>query len=166
MTRTLLLLLVTAAFLQASVLLNFDPPGPNLVGHAGDTVTWNFELTNNANYLLIDSVEYDTLSPVGTFNDLFSPIAPEIGPTDTVPGQGAYAIDPPAPPFLSSGMLVVTYDEYSRSVSDPLFDPSTDLVASFETVSAPVSVQVVGPEPSTFLLLLPVGLFALVRRRR
>jgi len=166
MTRAMLLSLLSAASLSASVLLSFDPPGPNLVGLAGETVTWNFELQNTANYLLIDAVDYQTLSPVGTYNDLFTSIAPEIGPTDTVSGQGSYAIDPPAPPFLSTGLLIVTYDIYNRSVNDPLFDPDADLVALGQTVSAPVSVQVVGPEPSTFLLLAPIGLLVLARRLR
>ena len=165
MKRALLLMLISAAALPASVLLSFDPPGANLVGHAGDTVTWNFELQNNANWLLIDAVDYQTLTPVGTYNDLFTPVAPEIGPTDTVPGQGSYAIDPPAPPFLSTGFLIVTYDEFSQDpATDP--DPSSHQIGFGETVSAAASVQVVGPEPSTLLLLAPVGLWMLVRRRR
>ena len=75
-TRTLALLLLVAIVLPASVLVQFDPPGANLAGAPGQTVSWNFKITNTVDYLLISQVDDPTLTPAGIFQDTFSAIRP------------------------------------------------------------------------------------------
>jgi hypothetical protein len=159
-TRAFLLLLLTSAFLHGATVLTFNPPGGALQGNPGQTVFWNFHFANSVNFLLIDQVDYITLTPVGTFTDLFSATAPVIGPGEAVDGLASYSIDPPAPfGFLSTGQLVISYDEFLVSPNDPGFDFDRDHVnIDPETSSAAASALVVSPvaapEPSTLALLL------------
>ena len=169
MQKLLLAPLVLAFAAQGAVIITFNSPGADLSGLPGQTVNWNFRISNSANYLLIDQVDYISLNNVGTFTDLFSPIAPVISPGSFADGSVAYAIDPPAPPgFLSVGQLVVTYDEFLVDPNDPSFDFDRDHVnVDPETASAAASVTVANaPEPSTLAMavLAAAGLF--VRRRR
>lgn len=99
-TCTLALLFFVAVVLPVSVLVQFDPPGANLAGAPGQTVSWNFKITNTVDYL--------TLTPAGAFHDVFSGVAPVVGPGDVVHGTSLYTIDLPAPlGYLSTGQLVV-----------------------------------------------------------
>lgn len=129
MKKLTIVLLLASSALQAGALFTLDAPGAALQGSPGETVTWDFHITNNANYLLIDQVDYLTLTPAGVFTDLFSGIAPVIGPGDVVDGTGSYTIDLPAAiGFLWSGQLVVTYDEFLTNPNDPGFDFDRDHV--------------------------------------
>src|SRR5947208_10640242 len=141
MKKLILAPFVMAVVAQGAVVLTFNSPGGGLSGLPGTTVTWNFHLSNSANYLLIDQVDYLSLSNIGVFTDLFSSVAPVIGPGGFADGSAAYAIDPPAPPgFPSVGQLVVTYDEFLVDPNDPNFDFNRDHVnVDPETVSAPAS---------------------------
>ena len=110
-SRAAMLLLLSASVASAGVTLGFLPPGANLTGQPGDTVIWNFQLDNNTTWwLLIDQVDYLTASPVGTFHDLFTPVAPTINPGDIVNGTSSYTISNVAPPnFPSTGTLKLNF---------------------------------------------------------
>ena len=170
MKNLALLLLVVSGLAHAGTLLTFDAPGSNIQGAPGQTVFWNFQLSNDANYLLIDQVDYLSLNNAGVFADLFSAVAPVIGPGDVVSGSSSYTIDGPAPiGYLSTGQFVITYDEFLMDPNDPNFDYDRDHVNTDpETVSSAASVLVstsAVPEPGTLMLLLPGALYLLIRKR-
>lgn len=172
MKNLAIVFLLASSVAQAGVLFTFTAPGGALQGAPGQTVYWNVQLSNDANYLLIDQVDYLSLNNAGTFTDLFSVIAPVIGPGDVIDGSSAYTIDLPAPlGCVSNGQFVVTYDEFLSNPNDPDFDFDRDHVnGDPEKVSALASVQVAmtpvaaTPEPSAFgLLLLGLGVAWSVR---
>jgi len=162
---SLLTLVCFAALLPAAPLMVVGPPGADQFALPGGVVLWTVDVTNDFGYLVPTSFNYETLSPVGTFTDLFTTLGLiSIGPGQSVPGIGQYDIDPPATPgFVSAGQLVLTFDVFSRDpVTDLLFDPEADYLSS-GSLSAPVSVTILSdtgvPEPST---LVSLGLGALV----
>ena len=165
--RTLTFFLLAAGLLHAGPSLIFLSPGNSLTGLPGETVFWNIRVTNDADYMFITQLDYQTLVPVGTFTDLFSGTAPMLGPGESADGSGQYVIDPAVPPgYISQGSLVVTYDLYSLDISDPDFDPGADLIVSNATLSAFAQVTVT-PEPATmWMALAGAGLAALGAWRR
>jgi uncharacterized protein (TIGR03382 family) len=165
--RTLTLFLLASALLHAGPSLAFLSPGNSLTGLPGETVFWNISVTNDAYFMLITELDYQTALPVGTFTDLFSGTAPMLGPGESADGSGQYVIDPAVPPgYISQGSLVVTYDLYSLDISDPGFDPDADLIVNNATLSAYAEVTVT-PEPATmWMALAGAGLAALGARRR
>lgn len=182
---SVMLAVAATAGLQAAT-LTLQPAGGALNGYPGQTVGWGFTVENSSDYLLVTAADYLTVTPIGSFTDFaggFNFIV--VGPTPESPvvaqsfdllsqtGVGAYLIDAGTPVgALSTGVVRLTYDLYSVSPNDPLFDPAADLVSSGNFLDANASVQVqaqvIGtPEPSTWLLL-GCGLlaFAAVWRRR
>jgi hypothetical protein len=165
--------------LQAGPILTLDPAGGALSGFPGQTVGWGYTLVNDTDYLVVTSADYVTATPVGAFTDFisgFNFIVVGPPPESTVVSQsfdllaqtgiGSYLIDPAAPIGASSiGVIQLTYDLYSVSPNDPAFDPGTDLVSGGNFLEADASVEVVIPEPSTYLLLA-CGLIALAVVRR
>jgi uncharacterized protein (TIGR03382 family) len=165
--RISILFLLVSALLYAGPVLAFLPPGASIGGEPGQTVQWNFSVTNDVDFILVTEVDYLTLDPIGTFTDLFSPSAPVLGPSDWAVGAGQYLIDPLVPTgYTSTGSLEATYELYSVSPNDPDFNPYTDTLASGLTISRDASVTAT-PEPSTmWMAWAGAGLAALEVRRR
>ena len=70
-------------------------------------------------------------------------------------GVGSFAIAPGAPYGTFSGQILLTYDLYSRSPNDPLFDAGADFLPpgpNGNTLTANAAVSSI-PEPSTILLV-------------
>ena len=84
-------------------------------------------------------------------------------------GIGSFAIDPTASGAVS-GLIVLTYDLYSVSPNDPIFDPNDEISGgNFATAQASMTVTSTpsAPEPGS-MALLGTGLLAvlLTRKRR
>jgi hypothetical protein len=187
--------LLTPLLAQAAPLLTLSPPAGSIQGGRGTVVGWGFTISNpDPNFLVVTSAELcqtvvvagftvcDQLpSPtLGTFTDYIAQFnfivagpAPE-SPTVSQAfnrtlqtGVGSFAIAPGAPYGTFSGQILLTYDLYSRSPNDPLFDAGADFLPpgpNGNTLTANASVSNV-PEPST-VLLVAAGAMALAGRRR
>lgn len=167
------------AMSQAAPILTLDPPGGAISGAPGATVGWGFTLTNTTDYLVVSSASFVPATPLGTFTD-FSAFnffvvgpAPEStslsqafdAPSQT--GVGSFAIGAGAlVGAVASGQIVLSYDLYSVSPNNPLFNPDTDTLSVGNTLAVNASVSVV-PEPES-LLLMVAGLIVLygAHRRR
>ena len=93
-----------------------------------------------------------------------SPIVSQVFNQALQTGVGSFAIAPAAPFGTFSGQILLTYDLYSRSPNDPLFDPGVDLITTGNTLTANAAVSAI-PEPAT-ILLVACGAAMLVLRRR
>lgn len=164
---------------QAASTLALDPPDGAIFGTPGATVGWGFTLTNTADYLVISSASFTPTTPLGTFADFSAfnffvvgpaPDSTSISQAFDVPSQtgiGSFAIDAGAlVGAVASGQIVLSYDLYSVSPNNPLFNPDTDTLSNGNTLAVNASVTVV-PEPAS-LLLLTAGLIVLygAHRRR
>ena len=124
--------------------LTIDSPDGRIVGQPGQTVSWRFTLTNPSNYLFVTSVAFVPNSSLGVLIDSVSPENPAVRPeapslTRVVP----FRIDRAAPAQSIVGKLVITYNLYARNVSDPAFNPDTDLMLQGATIAAGVRVDIV-----------------------
>jgi hypothetical protein len=157
-------------------------------------VGWGFTISNpDANYMVVTSAAFCKTVVVagftvcdqfpnpstGIFTDYIaqfnfivagpapeSPIVSQAFNRALLTGVGSFAIAPTAPYGTLSGQILLTYDLYSRSPNDPLFDPGADFIPpgpNGNTLAANAAVSVV-PEPATILLV--AGAVTLVRRRR
>lgn len=174
------------AILQAAPILTLDPPGGAISGTPGATVGWGFTLTNTTDYLVVSSASFIPATPLGAFTDFISafnffvvgpaPDSTSVSQAFDAPSQtgiGSFAIDAGALiGAVASGQIILTYDLFSVSPNDPLFDPGADGLSFGNTLAVNASVTVTPPttgvpEPES-LLLLAAGLIALhgVRRRR
>lgn len=169
--RVILLAAVCAVAAQAAPSLTLLPPGANLTGVAGGLVSWNLQIENDADYLLINNIRYETVTPIGTFIDLLTPLATSaVGPGSSISGELAYSLDSLVPVgTLSLGQLIMTYTMTSVDPDDPGFNPDTDILADGAEIGIDASVNVVEPsavpEPAG-ITMAALGLAALALRRR
>jgi hypothetical protein len=153
---------------QAAPTLQLDPPGGAISGAPGSTVGWGFTLSNTENYLVVTSAAFDTTTTLGTFTDFISAAnffvigpAPNASTVWAQPfnatmqlGIGSFTIDPGTPwGSVAGGQIVLTYDLFSRSPMDALFNPDTDTLSNGNLLSALTSVSAV-PEPETWSVML------------
>jgi hypothetical protein len=168
---------------QAATVLQLDPLGGSIAGLPGSTVGWGFSLNNNENFLVVTSAAFEAATELGTFTDLISApdnffvVGPALGGSTvwtqsfdaaTQTGIGSFAIDAGAAlGSVAFGTIALTYDLFSRSPLDPLFDPDTDTLSNGNLLTANASVTVPIPEPQTWAMLLAgIGLLGLSLRRR
>lgn len=164
--------------------LTLDPINGEISGDPGDTTGWGFTITNDSDYLVVTSSEFDTTSDIGTYTDFISsdnfivvgpnPESTSVSQTfDPVnlTGVGSFTINPTANPGDSAtGQIVLTYDLFSVDPNDPSFDPDADLISTDNILSADASVVVAGtsavPEPRgiAFIGLVLLAGVALYRR--
>lgn len=167
------------AMSQAAPILTLDPPGGAISGAPGATVGWGFTLTNTTDYLVVSSASFTPATPLGTFTDFSAfnffvvgpaPESTSVSQVFDAPSQtgiGSFAIGAGAlVGAVASGQIVLSYDLYSVSPNNPLFNPDTDTLSNGNTLAVNASVTVV-PEPEG-LLLLAAGLIVLygAHRRR
>jgi len=175
---------------QGAAVLGLSPAGGALSGLPGDLVGWGFTLTNPTNFAVVTSVQFCTTVVVtgitvcdqfpdpsfGTFTDFAAQFNFLIaGPAPENPvivhafdpllftGIGSFAIDPAATGSFA-GQILMSYDLYSRSPNDLLFDSGADQISVGNTLTADASVTVV-PEPGTWILIA-AGLATILRGRR
>ena len=179
---------------QAAPLLTLSPSTGMVQGSGGTVVGWGFTISNpDQNYLVVTSAALcqtvvvagltvcDQLpSPAfGSFTDYIaqfnfivagpSPENPMISQSFSQTlhtGIGSFAIAPGAPYGTFAGQILLTYDLYSRSPNDPLFDAAADFIPpgpSGNTLTGNAAVSNV-PEPGTILLAV-AGVAAFARRR-
>lgn len=185
--RLLLLSTVLGIFFyttaQAATVLQLDPLGGAISGLPGSTIGWGFNLSNTENYLVVTNAAFEPATTLGTFTDFIS--ASNffvVGPAPSAStvwaqsfnmasqtGIGSFAIDAGATPGSgASGQIVLSYDLFSRSPLDALFNPDTDTLSNGNLLTANASVSVTGtvvPLPAAVWLLLS-GLGVLVSIRR
>lgn len=168
---------------QAATSLNLEPSSGFIEGKAGDTVGWGFLLTNTQNYLVVTGVEFQSSTSSGTFTDFIS--APDnffvVGPgfgASTVWGQtfdlgaqtgiGSFSIPNNQAPGTLYGQIVLTYDLFTRSPLNPLFDPDTDTLSNGNLLAANTSIKINAvPLPSAvWLFSVVIASFGLPRRQR
>jgi hypothetical protein len=181
LAKYLLVLSTAVCGLQAAPILQLSPPGGALTGAPGQVVGWGFTLTNTSDFLVVTSADYVTATPLGTFTDFISGfnfiVAGPVPESSTVSqsfdassftGIGSFLIDPGAVAgALSTGVIRLTYDLYSVSPNDPLFDPATDLRSGGLSLDADASVQVSAtPEPASWILMGASMAGLVIGRRR
>ncbi|MDX8128204.1 VPLPA-CTERM sorting domain-containing protein [Methylomonas sp. LW13] len=142
---------------QAATSLQLEPTNGLIEGDAGDTVGWGFLLTNTQNYLVVTGAEFQSSTSPGIFTDFIS--APEnffvVGPgfgASTVWGQtfdaasqtgvGSFKIADNAAQGTVFGQIVLTYDLFTRSPFNPLFDPDTDTLSNGNVLTANASINI------------------------
>lgn len=156
-----LILLASLLFIlpttQAATSLQLEPTNDLIEGYAGDTVGWGFLLTNTQNYLVVTGAEFQSSTSSGIFTDFIS--APDnffvVGPgfgASTAWGQtfdiasqtgiGSFRIADNAAQGTIFGKIVLTYDLFTRSPFNPLFDPDTDTLSNGNLLTANASINV------------------------
>lgn len=167
---------------QAATLLQPTPLDGVLYGEPGSTIGWGFMLSNDANYLVVTSATFESITSLGTFTDFIS--ASNffvVGPSPTASttwsqsfdeslqtGIGAFTIDPGATiGSIANGQITLSYDLFSRSPLDSLFNPDTDTLSNGNLLMADASIAVV-PLPVSALLFSSglLGLFGLSTRKQ
>ena len=184
--------LLTPLLAQAAAVLTLSPATGSIQAMRGNVVGWGFTISNpDANFLAVTRADFCKTIVVagvtvcdqlpdpsfGVFTDFIaqfnfivagpapeSPVVSQVFNPGLLTGIGSFAIAPAAPFGTFSGQILLTYDLYSRSPNDPLFDPGVDLIAPGNTLTANAAVSAI-PEPAT-LLLVGCGTAALVLRRR
>lgn len=158
-----------AATIHAAPFLTLLPPGADLTGAPGGLVSWNLKIDNIGDWLLINSIRYDTASPVGTFVDMITPVAPALSPSGSITGELAYSLDTLVPiGTLSFGQVIVTYTLLAIDPDDPGFNPDSDILLDGAEIGVDASVTIAEtaiPEPSA-LALSALGLAALGMLKR
>jgi hypothetical protein len=175
--------------------LTLSPANGSIQGIRGDVVGWGFTISNpDANFLVVTSAAFCKTTVVagftvcdqfpdaalGIFTDYIAqfnfivagpapenPVVSQVFNSTLLTGIGSFAIAPAAPYGTFSGQILLTYDLYSRSPNDPLFDPGGDLLpsgANGNTLTANAAVSAI-PEPAT-ILLVAGGVLTLLQRRR
>ncbi|MCL5745538.1 MAG: PEP-CTERM sorting domain-containing protein [Acidobacteria bacterium] len=159
------LVLAASASVLASPVLTIT--NPDIIAAPGGTASWNFSLTNDADYLVVTTAGFEDLTPIGTFTDEISSDFNPVDPGDTWTGVfGSYAIDAgTALGASSSGRFMIFYDVYG----DPE-DPSTGKSFGNElwtSGSGSITASAV-PEPASMALVITgiAGLLFVKRLRR
>lgn len=168
---------------QAATVLQLDPLGGAISGLPGSTIGWGFNLSNDQNYLVVTSAAFAPATALGTFTDFISASnffvvgpAPNANPVwaqsfdaATQTGIGSFTLGAGAAPgSVVSGQIVLTYDLFTRSPLDALFNPDTDTLSNGNLLTANASVVTVVPLPAAVWLLgsAVVGLVGFARRRQ
>ena len=168
---------------QAATVLQLDPLGGAISGLPGSTIGWGFSLSNTENYLVVTSAAFESATTLGTFTDFISasnffvvgpaPSASTVWAqtfnASTQTGIGSFTINPGAAPgSVANGQIVLSYDLFSRSPLDALFNPDTDTLSNGNLVTANASVTTVVPLPAAVWLFgsALVGLVGFGRRRQ
>lgn len=136
---------------------------------------------NTDNYLVVTSAAFAPTTALGTFTDFISASnffvvgpAPNANlvwaqsfDTATQTGIGSFAIDVGAVAgSVASGQIVLTYDLFTRSPLDALFNPVTDTLSNGNLLTADASVAVV-PLPGAWLFgSALVSMVGFARRRQ
>lgn len=179
---------------QAVPFLSVSPVPGAIQGPPGGTTGWGFTITNpDPNYLVVTGAQFCTTATVAGFTVCDQFPDPALGTFTDFIGQYNFIVAGPGSPAVSqtfnslartglgsftfapgailnstfSGQLLVSYDLYSRSPADPLFDPGTDFIApgaDGNTLTAAATVTAT-PEPATWFLMA-CGVAVLVRRGR
>jgi hypothetical protein len=179
-----LLLLSVSAFASPNVAVTLLPA--DISGDPGAVVGWSFSISTLLpnRWALVNSVVFDTLSNIGTFNSFGFPLIIGSGVGNSDPynetfnagaqtGVGSFAISPlTVGGEVASGFLRFVFTVYDADpANDPAFDEGANTLSSNEEVSVAASVTVVPdesspvPEPSTYALL-GAGLGCLLLRQR
>jgi hypothetical protein len=168
-------LTIAAHLANAGPLLTLDPVSGAISGLRGQTIGWGFSITNTTDWLLVTSASFSPAAAIGTFIDYTQSNFVVVGPapesttvtqafdTSTQSGIGSFTINPAAPFGIVTGEIFLTYDLYSEDPNSPTFDPTSSLISTDNSLSAPASVQVV-PEPATWLGM--ISALVLLRLRR
>ena len=184
--------LLTPLLAQAAAVLTLLPATGSIQAMRGSVVGWGFTISNpDANFLAVTSANFCKTTVVagitvcdqfpdpsfGVFTDFIaqfnfivagpapeSPIVSQVFNQSLQTGIGSFAFAPAAPFGTFSGQILLTYDLYSRSPNDPLFNPEVDVITNGNTLTANAAVSAI-PEPGT-ILLVACGAAALVLRRR
>jgi len=186
MLKRLLLLsailsILFATTTQAATVLQLEPMGGAISGLPGSTIGWGFNLSNTENYLVVTSAAFESATTLGTFTDFISASnffvvgpAPNASTVwaqtfnaTTQTGIGSFTIDPGAAwSSVANGQIILSYDLFSRSPVDALFNPDTDTLSNGNLLTASASVTVV-PLPAAVWLFgsALVGLAGFARRR-
>lgn len=178
----LLTILTTA---QAATLLQLNPLNGAISGAPGELKGWGFSLSNDKNFLVVTSATFASPTNLGSFTDFISAsnffvVGPaRNGSTvwaqsfdaTTQTGIGSFAINADATPgSIAYGQIVLTYDLFSRSPLDVLFNPITDTLSNGNIVSANASVEALAPVPlpaSVWLFSSALlGVFSIARRKQ
>jgi hypothetical protein len=174
--------LTSPVITQASVILTLDPPAGSIGGLQGDTVGWGFTLSSSTDFTVVTSSNFCVgasgitnacqASAIGSYSDYIAMNFTIAGPAPEGPvitqafsasaetGVGAFTVDGSViKGQMDSGQIVLTYDLYSVDPLAPNFDPTVDLIATGNYLSAPASITVglVSPEPC---YSLPIWLLA------
>jgi hypothetical protein len=174
---SILLSLLFNAAAHGAVTFQLNPPDGKVSGLAGSTVGWGFSLSNTENFLVVTSASFEIATNSGTFTDYIS--APEnffvVGPAQAastvwsqpfdatdLTGVGAFTIDSTvAPGSVAYGNIVLTYDLFSLSPLNSLFNPDTDTLSIGNILTANASVAAVVPLPAA-VWLFGSAMFGLV----
>lgn len=171
---------------QAATVLQLDPMGGAISGLPGSTIGWGFNLSNTENFLVVTSAAFESATTLGTFTDFISasnffvvgpaPSASTVWAqtfnASTQTGIGSFTINPGAAAgSVTNGQIVLSYDLFSRSPVDALFNPDTDTLSNGNLVTASASVSVPGtivPLPAAVWLFgsALVGLVGIGWRRQ
>jgi len=188
--------LLTPLLGQAAAVLTLSPATGSIQAMRGNVVGWGFTISNpDPNFLVVTSAAFCKTVVVagftvcdqfpdpalGTFTDYIaqfnfivagpapeSPVVSQAFNQALQTGVGSFAIAPAAPFGTFSGQILLTYDLYSRSPNDPLFDPGSDFIApgpNGNTLTANAAVSAI-PEPATILLVACGAAMLVLRRRR
>jgi PEP-CTERM motif len=182
------LLCAFSPMLSATVSFSVNPPGGAVSGLPGAITGWGFTLSNDTDYLVVNSATMIGGTSLGTFVDFISlpgnftviglgdptALATWIQDFDQAAqtGLGSFQINAGALPGDAIVTTVqISYDVFSVSPLNPAFNPDTDAMGSGTIVTA-VSVSVDAPagvpEPSTVILVgagLLFGFRAFVKAR-
>ncbi len=172
-------LFAVIAFSAASAPVLFLNPSSQVSGSPGQTVGWDFTLSNSTDYAVVNSFAFVPLgAAIGTFTDFSQYNFIDVGPAPSESptliqlftaanhtGIGRLLLSPAATAGTTTGSIVMTYDLYA---TDPASGSGTPI--SFgNTLSVPASIVVTAaptPEPATFALLLCGTVFLIGRRWR